>query len=83
MGDSFEQANEILSITQNLNFFENIFHKLNNFEMGEYQHYFFCNFSLMIRRGNFKFCMSVQSIPKKIFTRFPSVAFTYCAHLLF
>ena len=38
LGDSFEQANEILSITQNLNFFENIFQKLNNFEMGEYQH---------------------------------------------
>ena len=38
LGDSFQKANEILSITQYLNFFENIFHKLNNFEMGEYQH---------------------------------------------
>ena len=50
MGDSFQQANEILSITQNLNFFENIFQKLNSFEMGGYQHEFFRNFSLMIRR---------------------------------
>jgi len=37
LGDSFEQANGILSITQELNFFKNIFQKLNNFEMGEYQ----------------------------------------------
>ena len=50
MGDSFEQANGILSITQKLNFFKNISQKLNNFEMGEYQHYYFSNFGLMIRR---------------------------------
>ena len=41
LGDSFEQGNGILSITQKLNFVENIFQKLNNFEIGEYSINFF------------------------------------------
>ena len=41
LGDSFQQANGILSITQKLNFFENIFQKHNNFEIVEYSINFF------------------------------------------
>ena len=33
-----EEVHGILSITQKLDFIENIFQKLNNFEMVEYQH---------------------------------------------
>ena len=36
-----------------------------------------------VYRGSKKGVDYVQSIPKKRLTRFPSVAFTYCVHLLF
>ena len=38
LGDSFKKGHGILSITQKLIFVENIYQKLNHFEMGEYQH---------------------------------------------
>ena len=56
LGDSFQQANGILSITQKLNFFENMFQKLNNF-------------SLMIRRDK---CRYFPDCRTKLFSEIES-----------
>ena len=50
MGDSSGQMHGILAITQKLNFIENIYKKLNNFEMDGHLHKFLPELSLLSRR---------------------------------
>ena len=50
MGDSSGQMHGILAITQKLNFIENIYKKLNNFEMDGHLHKFLSELSLLSRR---------------------------------
>ena len=51
MGDSSGQMHGILAITQKLNFIENIYKKLNNFEMDGHLHKFLTELSLLSRRA--------------------------------
>ena len=59
MGDSSGQMHGILAITQKLNFIENIYKKLNNFEMDGHLHKFLPELSLLSRRG----LLSYSKIP--------------------